>query len=70
MERKTSTEKKENSSLSVKEDGIRYTRKQLVESIKYRGLEDILYALLDEDNTYSLKEVDNMINDFAKGKVN
>lgn len=46
-----------------------FSKVQLLQSKKYAQQKDLLNALLASDHDYTLKEVDNMINDFLKGKV-
>lgn len=55
------TTKKENSS---------FTKEQLVKSKKYFGKADLLNALLDDDKTYSISTVDDLINSYLKKEVN
>jgi hypothetical protein len=46
-----------------------FTKSQLVKSQKYQNKRDALNALLDE-KSYTLKEVDEILNDFLKGGKN
>ena len=48
---------------------IKFTKSQLVNSEKYSDNVDLLNALLDEKETYSLSEVDEKIEKYKKGKV-
>lgn len=46
-----------------------FGKAQLLQSKKYAQQKDLLNALLKADHDYTLQEVDNMIEDFLKGKV-
>lgn len=46
-----------------------FTKEQLVASAKYAGSRDLISALLDSKNTYTLDEVDKLIENYKKGKV-
>lgn len=46
-----------------------FSKAQLLQSKKYAQQKDLLNALLKADHDYTLQEVDNMIEDFLKGKV-
>ena len=46
-----------------------YSKRQLIEADKYKHNRDILEALLEEQNKYSHKEVENIIEGFLKGEV-
>ena len=52
-----------------KEKADGFTREQLLGSEKYRNNRDLLAALLVEKRNYTFTEVDKMISDFMKGKV-
>ena len=54
----------------VKNKLIAYSKRQLLESEKYRGRRDLISALLKDDKKYTCKEVDDLINKFLKGRVN
>ena len=43
-----------------------YSKEQLVKSDKYKHLVDILNTILEDDKSYSLDDVDKMINKFLK----
>lgn len=47
----------------------RYTKDQLIRSEKYRNQRDLVAALLKDENVYSLTEVEEIMNQFMKGKV-
>lgn len=56
---------------SVKEtETICFTKGELISSEHYREKKDLIDALLDETETYQLKDVDQLIQKFLKGKVN
>lgn len=52
----------------VKEE-TRYSKKQLVSSKKYASNRDLLQVLLEDNKSYTLKEVENKINEFKKRRV-
>lgn len=47
----------------------KFTKKQLIDSNKYKKRKDLLTSLLNDDEQYSIKEVDDLIEKFMKGKV-
>lgn len=47
-----------------------YTKQQLAASKKYANRRDLISVLLAEGKTYTLAEVDRLIEKFMKGKVN
>lgn len=47
----------------------KFSKKDLLQSKKYRSMRDIINALLDNDKSYSIKEVDKIINNFLKKGV-
>lgn len=47
----------------------KFSKKQIVISKKYRNNVDLLNAILNDKKTYTLKEVDEIIKNFMKGKV-
>lgn len=47
-----------------------FVKEQIVSAKKYEDEVDIVNALLDEDKSYTLAEVDNIIDEFKKGRVN
>lgn len=53
----------------VNEKETKYSKKQLVSSKKYASNRDLLQVLLQDNITYTLKEVDKKIEDFKKRKV-
>lgn len=53
----------------VKEKETKYNKKQLVASKKYSAERDLLQVLLEENKSYSLKEVNNKLKEFKERKV-
>lgn len=47
----------------------RHTREQLMASKRYANRRDLISALLEPGKTYTLDEVDALIEKFKKGKV-
>jgi hypothetical protein len=47
----------------------KFTKEQLVQSKRYMDRIDLLNVLLQTDKSYSLEEVDDLMNNFMKGKV-
>ncbi len=52
-----------------KEIEKKYNKNQLLNSKKYRDKRDILNVILENDKSYSFKEVDILIFDFFEKKV-
>lgn len=46
-----------------------FTKQQLVTCKKYAEKKDLLNALLTENRSYSMAEVEELLNGFLKGKV-
>jgi hypothetical protein len=46
-----------------------FTKEQVLKSKKYVHLKDLVNVLLADSGTYTLVEVDKLIEDFMKGKV-
>lgn len=46
-----------------------FTKEQIVGAKKYENDIDVINALLKEGKTYTLADVDKIIEDFKKGKV-
>lgn len=61
------TEKKETMKPTVAE--LEFTKEQLLDSDRYRGRKDLVSALLQGEKIYTCKAVDNLIDNFMKGKV-
>lgn len=47
----------------------KFSKEQILLSKKYRKNKDILRTILKDEETYSFKEVDSLIEKFMKGKV-
>lgn len=47
----------------------KFTKEQLIKSKMYRHYVDVLNVVLEEDKSYSLSEIDKLINDFMNRKV-
>ena len=47
----------------------KFTKEQLVNSQKFRQYKDLLQAILKENKLYTLKQIDDEIKKFMKGKV-
>lgn len=48
---------------------VKFSKSQILSSANYRERRDLLSVLLHEDKKYSLKEVDQSIENFMKKKV-
>lgn len=46
-----------------------FTKEQIIESNRYKFRKDILNVLLESGKTYTLDEVDRLLENFMKGKV-
>ena len=46
-----------------------YTKEQLLGSKRYAGRRDLISVLLDKDKSYTVAEVDGLIEKYMKGKV-
>ncbi len=55
--------------INVKKDAL-FTGKQLICSEHFRELRDVAEAVLDADRSYTLKEADEVVLNYMKGKVN
>lgn len=49
---------------------LRFTKKQLISSKKFKDLKDVLAVLLTENKTYGVQEAEEIVQKFMKGKVN
>lgn len=49
--------------------GAAYSKEQLSRSQKYANSKDLISALLNDGETYTLEQVDKLIADYKKGKV-
>jgi len=61
--------KKDETKVNEKDETTKFYKKQLVASNKYSRYKDLLNAVLKDDSTYSIDEVDELIENFMKGKV-
>ena len=52
-----------------KKEEAKFTKEQLIKSERYVHRVDLLNALLKDNKTYTLSEVDKKINAFMKGAV-
>ncbi len=55
--------------MNVKKDAL-FTGKRLICSEHFRELRDVAEAVLDADRSYTLKEADEVVLNYMKGKVN
>ena len=60
--------KKKNTKV-VSQVEIKYSKDQIVNSNKYKANVDLLNAILKNNRQYTLQEVNEIINNFKKGKV-
>jgi len=51
-------------------ENVTFTKTQLYSSKKYRDRKDLINVLLKNEESYSFSEVDDLIKEFMKGKVN
>lgn len=54
---------------TIQEAAAAYTKEQLTASKRYANRRDIISALLENGKSYTLDEVDALINKYMKGKV-
>jgi len=54
---------------TFEEGAVAFTKTQLILSQRYKARRDLLNTLLTNSKSYSLGEVDRMIDTFLKGKV-
>jgi hypothetical protein len=47
-----------------------YTKEQMIRSKRFAGQRDLLEALLSNDESYTCKQADAILQGFLKGKVN
>lgn len=52
-----------------KEKELLYGKEQLLQAGKYEKQQDLVQALLKDDEVYTLSQVDSVIRKFLKGKV-
>ena len=53
----------------VKNEEIKYSKKQLVSSKKYASNQDLLQVLLKYEDLYTLEEVESKLNEYKKRSV-
>lgn len=46
-----------------------FTKKQILASVKYGNRRDLIDALLEQGKSYTMEEVENLMDNFMKGKV-
>ena len=63
------TKKKEIQHEANAVEEVRFSKEQLVASQRYSNLRDVLVAILDDEKSYTLEQVDILVNKFMKGKV-
>lgn len=63
------TENKEEIEQIDKPKDAKFTKENILNSKKYNKQKDLINALLKNDTTYTLKEVDALINKYLKGVV-
>lgn len=51
------------------QEAVRYTKEQLASAKRYRGKKDLINALLESRQTYTMAEADETLEQFMKGKV-
>ena len=64
----TATKKKKTETTEVKE--TKFSKEQILASEKYANRRDALNVLLAADGTYTVEQVDSLLEKFMKGKVN
>jgi hypothetical protein len=47
----------------------KFTKEQILASKKYSNRRDVLVAILGDDKSYTLEQVDSLLDKFMKGKV-
>lgn len=69
--RKTSKANAETAAVeqAVEQTEPKFSKEQLVRCGKYRNRRDLVDALLNDNEKYTMKQVDTMIEEFMKGKV-
>lgn len=64
------TEKVENAEKVEQTFEVKFSKKQLVNSARYKDSIDLVNTVLEDGKEYSLVEVDELIEKYLKGKVN
>ena len=68
MGRRTIT-KNTTEQVKVEQTEPMFSKAQILASAKYRVRKDLVDALLDDGKKYTMKQVDELIDNFMKGKV-
>lgn len=68
MGRRTTT-KNTAEQVKVEQTEPMFSKAQILASAKYRVRRDVVDALLDDGKKYTMKQVDELIDNFMKGKV-
>ena len=55
---------------NIKENVVRYSKEQLLNSKRYSNRRDALGVILADDKKYTIEDVDSLLEKFMKGKVN
>lgn len=58
------TKKKE-----IQQESVKFSKEQILASMKYSNRRDVLVAILDDNKSYTLEQVDSLVDKFMKGKV-
>lgn len=53
----------------MKNEPVRFSVEQLLNSKMFREQRDLIHAILDPDETYTAKEAQEKIEEYLKGKV-
>lgn len=53
----------------IESEATKYSYEQLIASKRYNGRRDLLDALLEHSKTYTIDEIDALIDSFMKGPV-
>lgn len=51
-------------------DTVKFSKKQIVNSARFKDNIDLVNTVLEDDKEYSLEEVKELIDKYMKGKVN
>jgi len=61
---------KKNNATEVATDSIGFTKESLVKSNRFKDKQDLVNAILDDGVEYTVNQVEDMIQNYLKGKVN
>ena len=53
----------------IKQESTKFSKEQILASKKYSNRRDVLVAILTDDKSYTLEQVDSLLEKFMKGKV-